>query len=198
MPTNRPTVEKFDDWMRDLERRANSLERRARRPRMRAEEVALFTEPPGVMKLWPTATPPTGYLICDGAAVDRVTYAALFTVLGTAYGVGDGSTTFNIPNLKGRVPAGFDSGQVEFDALGETGGAKTHTLSTAEMPQHQHATDSLGRNLLWFPGSLGTVGVGAGTNTTGVGAGEMTDLQGGGQAHNNLQPYVVLNYIIKT
>lgn len=79
----------------------------------------------GDMKPWPVATPPSGWLLCDGSAVSRTTYAALFALLGTAYGAGDGSTTFNLPNAKGRVLVGQDAAQVEFDTIGETGGAKT-------------------------------------------------------------------------
>src|SRR5215467_6824657 len=87
---------------------------------------------------WPTATAPLGWILCDGAAISRTTYAALFAVIGTTYGVGDGSTTFNLPNCKGRIPVGFDSGQTEFNALGKTGGEKTHTLTVAELATHDH------------------------------------------------------------
>src|SRR5690606_20957810 len=90
------------------------------------------------MKLWPAAAAPDGYLICDGSAISRTTYAAIFTVLGTTYGTGDGSSTFNLPNLKGRVPVGLDSSQTEFDALAETGGANTHTLTIAQLPSLTH------------------------------------------------------------
>ena len=63
-------------------------------------------------------------MICDGRAVSRSDYSELFAVIGTTYGSGDGSTTFNLPNLKGRVPVGKDSSQTEFDTIGETGGSK--------------------------------------------------------------------------
>lgn len=100
------------------------------------------TEVTGVCKVWLTGTPPTGYLLCDGAAVSRTTYSALFAVISTTFGVGDGSSTFNLPNMKGRVVCGYDSDQTEFDAIGETGGAKTHTLTSTEMPAHTHVQDS--------------------------------------------------------
>lgn len=100
------------------------------------------TETTGVCKVWLTGTPPTGYLLCDGAAVSRTTYAALFAVISTTFGAGDGTTTFNLPNMKGRVVCGYDSAQTEFDAIGETGGAKTHTLTSAEMPSHTHIQDA--------------------------------------------------------
>ncbi len=98
--------------------------------------------PAGAMMMWPAAAPPTGYLLCDGAAVSRSTYAALFGVIGTSYGAGDSSTTFNLPNLKGRFPVGLDAGQTEFDALGETGGAKTVTLDVTMIPAHTHIQDA--------------------------------------------------------
>ena len=77
---------------------------------------------------------PTGYLECDGTAVSRTTYAELFAVIGTSYGVGDGNTTFNLPDMVGRVPMGTSSGH----AIGTTGGEETHALDTTEIPSHSH------------------------------------------------------------
>lgn len=100
--------------------------------------------PAGIITQFGGSVAPSGWLICDGSAISRTNaaYTRLFSAIGTTYGVGDGSTTFNIPNLKGRVPVGFDATQVEFDALAETGGAKTHTLSIGEFPSHTHIQDS--------------------------------------------------------
>lgn len=98
--------------------------------------------PTGALLIWSVAAAPTGYLLCDGAAISRVDYAALFALIGTTYGAGDGSTTFNLPNLKGRIPVGLDAAQGEFDALAETGGAKTHALSVAELATHGHTASS--------------------------------------------------------
>jgi microcystin-dependent protein len=89
----------------------------------------------GVVLPYAGASAPTGFLLCDGAAVSRTTYARLFTVIGTAFGVGDGTTTFNIPDMKGRAPFGFDSADASFDAIGHTGGAKTADIS------HGHSVD---------------------------------------------------------
>lgn len=134
------------------------------------------------------ASAPTGYLLCDGASVSRATYAALFAIIGTTYGSADGST-FNVPNLKGRVIVGFDSAQTEFDTLGETGGAKTHTLTTTEMPAHSHTAEGGS-----FSGSAGSNVARSGNSALTI----TTSSAGSGGAHNNLQPYMALNYIIKT
>ena len=121
-------------------------------------------------------------------AVSRTTYAALFAITSTTYGSGDGSTTFNLPDLKGRVAVG-KSADTEFDVLGETGGAKTHTLSESELPAHTHSMFAAG----------GTSVGGSGTSTGGGAGGAVTTgSTGSGTAHNNLQPYITLNYIIKT
>lgn len=86
-------------------------------------------------------TPP-GYLPCDGAAVSRTTYSDLFGVIGTTYGSGDGSTTFNVPNLKGKTIVG-KSADTEFDVLGETGGAKTINIAHTHTPNtHSHTFSS--------------------------------------------------------
>lgn len=158
----------------------------------------------GTIKIHASNTPPTGWLICDGSAVSRTTYAQLFVVVGVNFGVGDGSTTFNLPDLRGKVPVGRDSGQTEFDVLGETGGEKTHTLTAQELPDHNHG----------LPMAIGA----SANNTTdvparGTGPGDASFRNrdtsiytsatygsvaiSGSRAHNNLQPYISLNYIIK-
>lgn len=85
----------------------------------------------------------SGFLYCDGSAVSRTTYAALFTVISTTYGVGDGSTTFNLPDLRGVNIVGKDSGDASYDVLGETGGAKTINIAHSHtMDTHSHNTGS--------------------------------------------------------
>lgn len=111
------------------------------------------------------------------------------TAVTAPYGIGNGSTTFNVPDLRGIVIAGKDQSQVEFAGLGQTGGEKTHTLTTAEMPSHTH--DYTSRNDETASGGLAA---GGGTN----GAAITSTSAGSDQAHNNLQPYIALNYIIKT
>lgn len=100
--------------------------------------------PVGSIMQFAGSSAPSGWLLCDGSAVGRVTYSALFGVISTTYGSGDNSTTFNIPNLKGKIAVGLDSTQTEFDSLAETGGAKTHThnasSATESSGSHQHST----------------------------------------------------------
>ena len=156
----------------------------------RVNGTAIGVTPAGVIQQYAGSSAPSGYLLCQGQAVSRVTYTNLFIVIGTTYGVGNGSTTFNVPNLLGRVPVGYDSTQAEFNALGEAGGAKTHTLATTEMPAHTH-TESY-----HSPTYYNCKGDGNGWQTRGNSSTD-TGSAGGGLAHNNLQPYIVLNYIIK-
>ena len=90
--------------------------------------------PAGIIEPFAGTTVPEGYLLCDGSAVDRTTYATLFGVIGTTFGAGDGSTTFNLPDLGGRVPLGVSSTHL----LGSTGGSETVTLTESELPAHVH------------------------------------------------------------
>jgi microcystin-dependent protein len=86
----------------------------------------------------------SGWLLCDGSNVSRTTYAGLFAAIGTTYGSGDGSTTFAVPNLKGKIPVGRDAAQIEFDVLGEIGGEKTHTHTnptSGSSGAHTHSID---------------------------------------------------------
>lgn len=147
--------------------------------------------PTGAVYPFAGSTAPTGHLMADGTAVSRATYADLFTVIGVVYGAGNGTTTFNVPNLKGKIPVGLDSAQVEFDAMAETGGAKTHTLLTAEMPAHTHTQQGQNTTATSGSGVYHESSTSVGYNTAGAST-------GGGGSHNNLQPYITLNYIIKT
>lgn len=156
--------------------------------------TSLFSTPTGLVTSYAGSTAPTGWLLCDGSAISRVTYASLFAVIATQYGVGDGSTTFNVPNVKGRIPVGLDGAQTEFDTLGETGGAKTHLLTAAEsgVPAHTH---NLSTPIYAVSGgSAGTL-YGAGSHSAIIASANTA--ANASSPHNNLQPYIVFNYIIK-
>ena len=94
--------------------------------------------PTGLIAPYAGAAAPGGWLLCDGSNVNRTTFAALFAVLGTVYGAGDGSTTFGLPDLRGRVPVG-KAASGTFAALAAVGGEAAHVLVTAEMPSHGHS-----------------------------------------------------------
>ncbi len=167
----------------------------------------------GTIKLWSAAAAPSGYLLCDGSAVSRTTYAALFAVCGTTFGSGDGSSTFNLPDLRGRAPIGVGTGDAS-DAtahtLGEKEGTERHAMIEAEMPSHTHAVTDPGHEhgpdigtaflvnsagALEYPGGGGTADESAttSTETTGITLGTT----GSGLAHPNMQPSLTVNFIIK-
>lgn len=99
-----------------------------------------MSEPAGIIMPFAGTVAPQGYLLCDGSAVDRTTYATLFGVIGTTFGSGDGSSTFNLPDLSGRVPLGVSSTHL----LGSTGGSETVTLTESELPAHVHVVPQHG------------------------------------------------------
>lgn len=154
--------------------------------------------PVGTIIPFTSASVPSGYMVCDGSAISRTTYAELFSVIGTTYGSGNGSTTFNIPNLKGRVLVGLNSNDASFDSIGETGGSKY-------LQEHDHGeyvnNGSGGR----YPFTLSN---GGGSRMAGnyfsnnsifsnyTGPQVLTTKTGTGNS-GNLQPYIVVNYIIK-
>jgi microcystin-dependent protein len=150
--------------------------------------------PVGTIQIFASSGPPDGYLMCTGAAVSRATYPALFALIGTTYGNGDNSTTFNLPNMNGRIPVGRDSSQSEFATLGQVGGEKTHLLTTAEMPSHVHHQQFMNTSGGGPAGQASTAVISA---SNPAGSNVDTAATGGGGAHNNLQPYISISYIIK-
>lgn len=174
-----------------------------------------FALPSGLVLPYAGSTAPTGYLFCYGQAVSRTTYSDLFAAISTTYGTGDGSTTFNLPDLRGRTVAGQDdmggssanrltnqSGGLNGDTLGATGGSETHTLDITEMAEHSHYPNNTNGYNDNSTSIDGLSKAGSGFTDASANAGPMTEEDGtavtGGQAHNNVQPTIILNYIIKT
>ncbi len=211
--------------------------------------------------------PSSSFLLCDGSAVSRAVYSDLFTLIGTTYGSGNGTSTFNLPNLKGKTIVGYDPADASFNALGSTGGEKFVTLTLDQIPSHNHAFS--GNVAAQFQGNTATTSVmtghthtasessqghyhnvtpwvtgihqyksnidfwsqnqglnciwdqGSGVNTKtsyanfqceyngshshiATSSGSIliqhtlaSQLSGGSNSHNNVQPYIVLNYYIK-
>lgn len=148
----------------------------------------------GDLKITAKTSPSSGWLVCDGSAVSRTTYATLFAAISTVFGVGDGSTTFNVPDYRGRVIVGAGTGPgLTIRSTGTTGGEETHLLTSTEMPGHAHGTQD----------TTSTTGGAAGANNMAVltgntATGIATGSAGGGAAHNNMPPFGVANVFIKT
>lgn len=153
-----------------------------------AQAAALASVPVGVVVSFAGTAAPSGWVLCNGAAISRTAYAALFAVLGTAHGTGDGATTFNLPDLRGRVPIGVGQGSGLTDrTLGQKLGEENHLLTISEMPSHRH-----------YLASVTNGGQYAGAYNSGSGvSGLSTSDNGGNAAHNTMQPSYGLNFIIK-
>lgn len=174
--------------------------------------------PIGSMAMWPLNTNPsdTNWLICDGKAISRTTYATLFALVGTTWGAGDGSTTFNLPDFRGRVPLGGNNASLPNAKnasyatrnLAATGGEESHVLITAELPVHTHTLTDPGHFHASNSGSFVTSTAGADAGTTGTNyrteantASATTGITiantGSDAAHENMPPFLVANFIMK-
>lgn len=173
--------------------------------------------PVGVILATTGSAAASGFLLCDGTTVSRTTYAGLYAVMGTTYGVGDGSTTFTLPDLRGRVPVGVDGAAARLsvnDALGQTAGEEKHTLTVGELATHTHIQNAHSHT----PPEAGTDGFlvqddtpqffdpptsgGAGTQprsifTSTANTTATNQNAGSNTPHNNMQPYQVVNYMVK-
>lgn len=169
--------------------------------------------PIGSITMWSTTTAPAQWLLCNGAAVSRNLYAALFSVIGTTYGVGDGSTTFNVPDMGGRLARGVNGSY----ALASTGGSDTVNLIATDLPYHAHLLTDPGHfhnyaqggqqaapGTTWRAGDPNTGAIATSTNTTGITV-QPSLLDGSGNPVvanqrtlvNVRNPYLTINYIIK-
>lgn len=154
--------------------------------------IVVASLPVGTIVPFGAISIPSGWLECNGAAVSRATYADLFASIGTTYGAGDGSTTFNVPDLRGRSSIGQGTGAgLTPRVIGATGGEESHALSTTEMPAHTHVTRITSDTLTGSNNS--TAGQSDGTAS----ADWTSQSAGGGASHNNMPPFVVTAYIIK-
>jgi microcystin-dependent protein len=125
--------------------------------------------PTGTVIMYIATTAPTGFLLCNGSEVSRITYSRLFNVIGTTYGVGNNSTTFNLPDLRGRSPLGFGQGtNLTNRTLNQTGGSETHTLTVAEMPTHNHTASTNSTGAHTHTGTTATEGSHTHSGTTSV------------------------------
>lgn len=168
--------------------------------------------PSGSVTMFAGSTAPDGWLICDGSVVSQTTYAALFSVVGSTFNTGgEGSGNFRLPNFQRRVPvgAGGTGTGTLGNAIGNSGGAESVTLTTNEMPSHNHGGTTNNSsvpfngfgNAFWniISGNYQIINTASGSSTiSGSSHAHTISSQGGGAAHNNIQPSLVVNYIIKT
>ena len=181
-------------------------------------------EPIGSVKMYAGSSAPNKWLICDGSAVSRDTYAKLYAVIGTTYGAGNGSTTFNLPDFRGRTAIGVGTGTASgatAHALAQKEGAETVTLTVNQMPKHTHVQNphnhtqnphghSIELNQSFHPAPGGSINTSWAADQNGTAFGGVvvqstaTNIQatatnqetGGNGAHSNMQPYLAVNYII--
>jgi microcystin-dependent protein len=147
---------------------------------------------------WSFANKPY-YALCNGQSLAINQYQAVFALLGTVFG-GDGRTNFMLPNLQGRTPVGVGTAGGNTIAYGQQGGQETHTLVSSEVPQHTHALNSVQPPNNNSPSgttlsSAGLIAYGPLVNLGAMNGGTLTQA-GSGQAHENRQPYLVMNWLI--
>ena len=182
---------------------------------------SIATPPTGLTCSFGGSVAPPGWLICDGSAVSRILYDELFQVIGTTFGSGDGSTTFNLPDLRQKIPIGYSSDVDGYDTLGDSIGNETHSLSVNELAKHNHSgsTGNAGghQHLMYNKWNTYAAGDTSGNGFTSPGNGWNQDgwadnytgavgdhshsvtigNTGNGVPFSLIQPSVIMNYIIK-
>lgn len=165
--------------------------------------VTMF--PTGSVIPYAATAAPSGWLPCDGAAVSRTTYADLFALIGSTFGAGDGSTTFNVPDLRGRTVIGTGTGSgLSPRSIGDKIGEETHVLTVGELASHSHTdsghTHTEGNALPAVGAAIVGVPIPSAVPSVGVtGLGNASLLNSGlDGAHNTMQPSIALTAIIKT
>lgn len=156
--------------------------------------------PIGALMPYAGLATPAGWLLCKGQSLARSSYPDLFKAIGTLYGAAD-AQSFSIPDLRTRVPVGVSDNHVTFGQMGSQGGEERHTLLVSELPAHTHILKGVGKT---FKGGLEQTNLGAGsgwttvTNYTAAGNPNLeAAATGSNNPHNNMPPYIVLNYIIR-
>jgi microcystin-dependent protein len=170
--------------------------------KLASDVYPVLQAPTGTVTMFAGSAAPTNYVLCDGSNYDGTnpTYAALFAVIGTTYGNSGGASHFNVPDLRGRVAVGLDGGASRtptITTLGATDGAATHLLTAAESGLPDHTHDMVPDWVKYSGGgqALGSSGAqGDGGNVTGS---VHSGAQPAASAHQNLQPSIGLNYIIR-
>ena len=159
--------------------------------------------PPGIIFPFAGQSAPDGYLICAGQELSRIEYAELFGVIGELYGSGDGQTTFNLPDLRGRMPLGKDNmnqasanrvENAQADSLGGNAGGENHILTVDELAEHTHPITEF---IVQASEVNNVTGARHYFNDDWQYINRPTDVEGGNQPHNNMPPYLTLNYLIK-
>ena len=168
--------------------------------------------PVGTIIMYGASAAPTNWLICNGDPKSRTTYATLFGIIGTTYGDGDGSSTFNLPDLRSRMPVGIGDGDAGGTALtdrglGDTGGEENVTLTESQLPAHNHwgglftqqGYNFTGNGIETRTSGWGGKSIDGWRGAHGTGGPQQTSTQdaGGGDAHNNLPPFLAINFIIR-
>ncbi|MBD2253375.1 DUF6519 domain-containing protein [Nostoc parmelioides] len=169
----------------------------------RIKDKTGWVMPVGSILPYAGSTAPEGWFICDGSEIDTKGHEELFGVIGTQYGRSEDK--FKLPDLKGRIPVGLSTSESDFDSLGKKAGSTTHTLTIDEMPEHNHGVTDPGHShniyLSNDNGKNTCDDAGADGRYLAKTTEEKTNITiqktGGGRAHNNLQPYITMNYIIK-